>query len=110
MTENEIQRLESRERRVAWDVLRNSATGRMATALGGRLWSFQLVGTASRLKRARGDAFESDRRYFRRRSAEERLAANAAAGVQARQAHAELAKLYADLAQSSEAPLGATRH
>ena len=110
MTTHELQRLHSRERHLAWDVLRSSATGRMATALGGRLWPFQLVGTVYRMGRARSDAVESDRRYFLRRSEEERLAANAAAGMKARQAHAELAKLYAGIAQGAEASLGATRH
>ncbi len=108
MTQIELQRLQRRERRFAWDVLRSSATGRMAAALGSRLWPFQLVGTLSRLARLRDGAGEPDRRYFRRRSEQERLAANAAAGVRSRAAHAELAELYAGLARSFEAPLGAT--
>ena len=107
MTQYEVQIVEPRERRLAWDVLRNSATGRMAAALGSRLWPFQLVGTLSRLDRGRDDAVEPDRRYFRRRSEQERLAANAAAGMRARAAHAELAELYAGLARSSAASLGA---
>ena len=36
---------QTREQRIAWDILRNSATGRTAAALGGRLWPLQLVGT-----------------------------------------------------------------
>ena len=110
MTQKEIQGLQSSERRIAWDVLRNSATGRMASALGGRLWPFQLVGPVSRLGRVRDEAVESDRRYFRRRSEEERLAAKAAAGMKARQAHAKPAARYAGLAQRSDAPLTATTH
>ena len=43
-------------------------------------------------------ARESDRAYFGRRSAEEREAAQAAACVEARNAHRELASLYARLA------------
>ena len=110
MTQYEIQRLQSRERRLAWDILRNSATGRMAAALGGRLWPFQLVGTVSRLGRAPENAVESDRRYFRRRSEEERRAATGAAGMKAREAHAKLAELYAGLAQSADTASGATQH
>ena len=109
MTNLEMQRGQTREQRIAWDVLRNSATGRTA-ALGGRLWPFQLVGTVSRRKRVRDDAAESDRRYFRRRSDEERRAARRAAGISARKSHAKLAELYAGLARSLDAPSGATRH
>lgn len=109
MTHDEMQKVQSREQRIAWDILRNSATGRTA-ALSGRLWPFQLVGTVSRRKRARDDSAESDRRYFRRRSDEERRAARAAASLKAREAHAKLSELYADFACSFEAPVGATRH
>ena len=110
MTSHEMHQVQSREQRIAWDLLRNSTTGRMATALGGRLWPFQLVGTASRLKRARDDAAESDRRYFRRRSDEERRVARKAAGPEAREAHSKLAQLYAELARAPDAPSEATRH
>ncbi len=110
MTQYEMQRPGSKERRIAWDVLRSSATGRLATALGSGFWPFQLVGKVSRLDRVRDEAVEPDRRYFRRRSEQERRAANAAAGMRARAAHAELAEIYASLAQSSEAPAGATPH
>jgi hypothetical protein len=101
---------QTREQRIAWDILRNSATGRTAAAMGGRLWPLQLVGTMSRRERAREDAVESDRRYFRRRADEERQAARRAAGVKAREAHSKLAQLYAELARSPDAPLDATRH
>lgn len=43
---------------------------------------------------------ESDARYFRRRAREERSAADKAAGVEAREAHQELASLYAGLAEA----------
>ena len=101
---------QSRERRLAWDILRNSATGRTAAALGGRLWPLQLVGTMSRRERARDDAAESDHRYFRRRSDEERQAARRAAGVKAREAHSKLAERYAEFARTPDAPMTATRH
>ncbi len=101
---------QTREQRIAWDVLRNSSTGRTAAALGGRLWPLQLVGTMSRRKRARDDAAESDRRYFRRRSDEERQAARRAAGVKAREAHSKLAQLYAEFARNPDAPVDATQH
>ena len=110
MTHRQLQRVQTRERRIAWDILRNSATGRMAVALGGRLWPFQLIGTMSRLERLRDDPDESNRRYFRRRSDEERRAANDAAGPKAREAHTKLAQLYADFARSFDEPIGATRH
>ena len=42
-------------------------------------------------------AAESDRAYYRRRSREERSAADRAVGVEAREAHEELARLYAGL-------------
>ena len=110
MTNHEMHRAQSRERRIAWDILRNSATGRTAAALGGRLWPFQLVGALSLRERVRDGAVESDRRYFRRRSDEERRAARRAGGVKSRKAHSKLAQLYADFARSFEAPVGATRH
>ena len=101
---------QTREQRIAWDILRNSATGRTAAALGGRLWPLQLVGEMSRRKRVRDVAGESDRRYFRRRSDQERRAARLAAGVKAREAHSKLAQLYAELARSPDAPLDAALH
>ena len=71
MNDQEVHSVQSRERRIAWDVLRNSATGRTAAALSGRLWPFQLVGSVARRKRVLDDGVESDGRYFRRRSVEE---------------------------------------
>ena len=100
---------QTREQRIAWDILRNSATGRMA-ALGGPMWPLQLVGTMSRRKRVRDEAAESDRRYFRRRSDEERRAARLADGPKARAAHSKLAQLYAEFARTPDAPLTATQH
>ena len=102
--------IQSRERRIAWDVLRNSATGRMAAAMSRGLWPFQLVGRMSRRKPVRGEAAESDRRYFRRRSDEERRAAGNAAGIESRSAHAKLAQLYAGLARGAETLTAATQH
>lgn len=101
---------QTREQRIAWDILCNSATGRTAAALGGRLWPLQLAGTLSRRKRSRDDAIESDRRYFHRRSEEERQAARLAAGVKAREAHSKLAQLYEELARSPNAPWEAAVH
>lgn len=46
-------------------------------------------------------AAESDARYFRRRAREERGAADKAAGVEARDAHEELAHLYAGLSEAA---------
>ena len=110
MTSETTQIVQSRERRIAWDVLRNSATGRMAAAMNRGLWPFQMVGTMSQRNPVRGDAVESDRRYFRRRSDEERRAAGNAAGVRARNAHAKLAELYAGLARGAETLTAATQH
>jgi hypothetical protein len=107
MTNYETLEAEAREKRIAWDILRTSATGRTAAAMGGRLWPFHLVGAASRRQRARDDAVESDRRYFRRRSQEERVAASRAAGPKAREAHSKLAQLYAELGRSPDARLDA---
>ncbi len=82
----------------------------MAAALGGRLWPLQLVGQMSRRERGRDEAIQSDRRYFRRRSDEERQAARRAAGPAAREAHSKLAQLHAEFARNPDAPLDATRH
>jgi hypothetical protein len=110
MNNHEMQSVQPRETRIAWDVLRNSATGRRAAALSGQLWPFQLVGTVARRDRVRHDAVESDRRYFRRRSVEECRAARWAVGIKAREAHSKLAQLYAGFARSFEEPAEATRH
>jgi hypothetical protein len=101
---------QTREQRIAWDILRNSSTGRTAAALGGRLWPLQLVGAMSRRQGDRDDAVNPDRRYFRRRSDEERQAAGRAAGRKAREAHLKLAQLYAEFARNPDAPVDATRH
>jgi hypothetical protein len=101
---------QAREQQIAWDILRNSVTGRTAAALGKPLWPLQLVGAMSRRERERDEAIESDRRYFRRRSDEERQAARRAAGPEARQAHSELAQLYAEFARSPDAPSDVTLH
>jgi hypothetical protein len=45
-------------------------------------------------------AAESDAQYFRRRAREERNAAGEAAGAEAREAHRELASLYAGLSEA----------
>jgi hypothetical protein len=63
-------------------------------------------GTAMRLAAAmaqpvaRDWAAESDGRYFRRRAREERGAADAAAGAEAREAHEELARRCAGLSEA----------
>jgi hypothetical protein len=50
---------------------------------------------------------EADLAYYRRRSAEERVAAEAAPNGAARAAHRELARLYGDRVASLEAPTDA---
>ena len=44
---------------------------------------------------------ETDAQYFRRRAREERAQADKAAGVEAREAHEELARLYAGLSEAA---------
>lgn len=110
MTHHHVQEGQARERRIAWDVLRNSATGRMAAALSSRLWPFQLVAAVASRGRARDEAVESDRRYFRCRSDEERRAARRAVAIKAREAHSKLAQLYAEFARGFAVPVGESRH
>jgi hypothetical protein len=50
---------------------------------------------------------EADLAYYRRRSAEERIAAEAAPNGAAREAHTELARLYGDRVASLEARIDA---
>ncbi len=101
---------QTRERRIAWDVLRNSATGRMAAALNGRLWPRRFIEALSRRGRPRNSAVESDSRYYERRSKAEDRAAKKAVSKKAHDAHAKLAQLYAALALGVEGPLSATQH
>ena len=86
---------------VGWAVLRDSATMRMLAAMDGyrspgRMTYMQEQAAAPR----RLSAFtqpdrESDRTYFSRRAAQQRQAAERARSAEARQAHRELAELYA---------------
>ena len=99
----------TRERRLAWEILRNSPTGRMARAM-------------RRPERNAGNGEQSEpgslppvmstsaRNYFARRSVEERRAADQAAGKEAREAHEELARLYARLAHGDAQPASPSRH
>jgi hypothetical protein len=64
----------------------------------------------SQREREQYEAIESDRRYFRRRSDEEREAARRAAGVKAREAHSKLAQLYAEFARNPDATSDPTLH
>ena len=94
----------SREQRAAWQILRDSPTVRMLATLAGpylpRSAARALQGVAAPRVESR---FETDRVYFRRRSAEERRRARNAENCAARQAHDELAELYALVARASGA-------
>jgi len=109
MTNDEI-KPQSNERRIAWDLLRNSATGRMTAALNGRLWPSRFIEALSRQQRAGKRSVESDTRYYERRSKEEGRAAKKAVSKKAHDGHAKLAQLYAALVLGAEAPLSATQH
>lgn len=107
MPRHETRTGDARERRLAWDVLRNSTTLRMAAAMRG---PWPLARRPSGLTSFRNNAFESDRHYYQRRAEEEHRASNAAAGTSARKAHRELARLYARRAKGHAAPLSGARH
>jgi hypothetical protein len=90
---------ELRERKLAWEILRDSPTFRLAGAMGGPWW------------RSKTDDVETDEndlgpggmtsaapQYFARRSEEELEAARNASCNSSRIAHEELAKLFAQLA------------
>jgi hypothetical protein len=48
---------------------------------------------------------ENDRTYFMRRAAQERSAADRAAGVKARKAHKQMAERYQDLVHLADEPM-----
>lgn len=109
MTNDEI-KPQSNERRIAWDLLRNSATGQMAAGLNGRLWPGRFIEGLLRQRPAGKRAGESDSRYYERRSKAEGRAAKKAVSKKAHDAHAKLAQLYATLALGAVAPRSATQH
>jgi hypothetical protein len=100
---------------VGWAVLRDSATMRMLAAMdgyrsAGRMNYMQEQHAAPR----RLSAFaqpdrESDRTYFSRRAAQQRRAAERARSAEARQAHRELAELYARRAAEGVRSMSPTR-
>ena len=67
------------------------------------------VVAATRMSPFRAEVAESDARYFRRRAEEEGRAAGAAAGPEARAAHAELAEHYARRSERRTPPSPVTR-
>ena len=76
------------------------ATSRLIAALAEpRLAGPGKVVAASRMSPFTGEVAEDDAQYFRRRSAQERRAADQAAGPEARAAHDELAARYARLSE-----------
>ena len=75
---------DSREKRLAWELLQSSPTVRM---LG-------LMSTYHLPEIARSGWRESESAYFRRRAREERRAAGEASGPIARRRHQQLADLY----------------
>ena len=72
------------EQRMAWELLNNSPTMRMLSAISRRKMQGEV----------KLEAQETDRAYFRRRAVEERQAAELAAGLEARTVHNMLADLY----------------
>lgn len=81
------------------------ATSRLIAALAEpRLAGPGQVVAASRLSPFTGAFAEDDAQYFRRRSAQERRAADQAEGPEARAAHDELAVRYARLSEQSVPP------
>jgi hypothetical protein len=101
MTKHDIRKINTRERRRAWDVLRNSTTMRMAAAIDG---AHGVARRGSARVRAKDRETESNDRYYQRRSKEEHQAAQEAADIAARKAHRELARLYAGLARYHALP------
>ena len=88
-----------RERRIAWNVLRDSTTMRMVANMAAGHDSLDRACARHRAPSAR--LLESDRDYFSRRSGEQRNAAGKAASARARRAHDELAELYANLSEAA---------
>ena len=88
-----------RERQLAWEILRRSPTMRMAANLGGPWWRSGRPESDDEDETAENGATSEARKYFARRSEEEYRAAQMASGEEARNAHEELATLYAELAR-----------
>jgi hypothetical protein len=82
----------ARERRLAWQILRDSLSARRLAELAEADWP---VTSRDDLER------ESDAEYFDRRAGEERRAANQANGSAARKAHKDLAQLHRLVADAS---------
>ena len=90
----------TREARFASSERHSRATARMIALFGGQEWLgprpglFEDVRRPRRLAKPKAAVLESDADYFRRRSREERRAAETAAGPEARKVHAKLADLH----------------
>lgn len=100
---------DSRERRLALEILRDSPTIRMARKLSGPWWRSDFD-DSDKEKRGGSDRITlGARHYFARRSEEESEAARKASCKASRDAHEELARLYAELA-SNDTKAPASRH
>lgn len=87
-----------RERQLAWEILRESPTMQMVANMGGPWWRLGRPETDDEEELPKNGASPAARKYFARRSEEEFRAAQMASSKVAREAHEELARLYAQLA------------
>lgn len=86
-----------RERQLAWEILRKSPTMQMVANMGGPWWRSGRPESDDEDDPENG-ASPGARKYFARRAEEEFRAAQMASSKEAREAHEELARLYAQLA------------
>ena len=86
-----------RERQLAWEILRKSPTMQMVANMGGPWWRSGRPESDDEDDPENG-ASPGARKSFARRAEEEFRAAQMASSKEAREAHEELARLYAQLA------------
>jgi len=96
---NQSRAQDGRERQLAWEILRDSPTMRMAIAMGGPWWRSGETTTYDEEDVSEDGATLGARKYFACRSDEELRAAQTASSKEAGDAHEELARLYAQFAR-----------
>ena len=95
---NQSRAQDLRERQLAWEILRESPTMQMVANMGGPWWRSGRPEDDDEDELPENGASPGARKYFARRSEEEFRAAQMASSKEAREAHEELARLYAQLA------------
>ena len=95
---NQCRAQDLRERQLAWEILRKSPTMQMVANMGGPWWRSGRPEKDDEDDPPENGASPAARKYFARRSEGEFRAAQMASSKEAREAHEELARLYAQLA------------